>query len=387
MEAGASDIEAPGTGAKPLPEPRAESEPETAPGTDPAPIATATAIEAAPARRGPGFVALVLGGAVAAALGYGAAVYGIGLGPAGPSEADTALAAAVEEQGAALAELGDRTAGIGDQIAALAAREVDLGPLEDRIAALAEEVAASAGVAAELADRVAALEARPLLTGEGDADQAAVAAAMAELQANLREQQAANAALAEDIRRIAEEAEARIAAAEDRAEARVGTATAQAALSQLRIALAAGTPFAGALRDVAANAGVEVPADLAAVAETGVPTLEDLQARFPAAARAALPVALRETAGEGTMDRVGAFLRGQVGGRSLEPRAGDDPDAVLSRAEGALRSGDLAAALEEIAALPEAAQAELAGWSELARRRLTATEAMAAFTATLGDTN
>jgi hypothetical protein len=63
-----------------------------------------------------------------------------------------------------------------------------------------------------------------------------------------------------------------------------------------------------------------------------VASLEDIQAAFPAAARAALPVALRETAGDGAVDRFTAFVQGQVGGRAVAPREGDDPDAVLSRA-------------------------------------------------------
>ncbi|WJY22608.1 hypothetical protein QTA57_05705 [Fontisubflavum oceani] len=331
-------------------------------------------------RRGPGFLPLVLGGVVAAGIGYGTAY--LGYLPV-PSD-DTALVAlsdAVDGQGTQLAALDTRASGIEAQIAGLPEiPEVDFSPLETQIADLNATMQ-------EMATQISALEARPILSGEGTADEAAMAAAMAELQANLQEQQTANAALAEQIAAAAADAEARIAAAEERAQSRVGTATAQAALSQLRISVAAGNPFADALNDVAANAGVDVPDGLAAAAETGVPTLEELQAGFPAVARAALPVALRETAGDDTMGRLGAFVRGQVGGRSLEPREGHDPDAILSRAEAAVAAGDLTSALSELEALPEPARDQMAIWITEAQTRLAATEALDAFSAALDGAN
>ncbi|MGC1487099.1 MAG: hypothetical protein WA784_04835, partial [Albidovulum sp.] len=67
--------------------------------------------------------------------------------------------------------------------------------------------------------------------------------------------------------------------------------------------------------------------------------------------------------------------------RSLTPRAGEDPDAILSRAEAALGTGDLKTALVEIATLPEAGRARLAEWTGLAERRLAAAAAIAALAA------
>lgn len=65
----------------------------------------------------------------------------------------------------------------------------------------------------------------------------------------------------------------------------------------------------------------------------------------------------------------------QLGARSVTPREGDDPDAVLSRAEAAVVDGQLDAALAEIAALPETARAEMAGWEAAAAKRLSAMRA------------
>lgn len=358
---------------------------------------------AAPApepRRGPGVVPLVLGGIVAAGLGYGAAF--MGFAPTGQDNSTTeaALAAiqtSLDEQAGTLAALSTRADALEDQIEAIppVPEAVDLGPLSDQIAGLGARIDATSGQIAGLTDRIAYLETLPLGEGGDGADNsAAVAAAVAQLQAalqeqsaNLAEQQAANAAMADQLAATATAAEDRIAAAEARAEARVGSATAQAALGQLRIAVATGAPFAGALSDVAAGTDMQMPVALTASAETGIPTLEDLQSTFPAAARAALPIAIRETAGEGTMNRVTAFLQSQVGGRSLEPQEGDSPDATLSRAEAALRDGNLTAVIEELATLPDEAQAVMADWTASAQTRIDALEAMDSVASALDTAN
>ena len=59
--------------------------------------------------------------------------------------------------------------------------------------------------------------------------------------------------------------------------------------------------------------------------------------------------------------RMASFLVSQTGARSLEPREGDDADAILSRAEAALRQGDVAGARALVAQLPEVAQTAMAG--------------------------
>jgi len=74
---------------------------------------------------------------------------------------------------------------------------------------------------------------------------------------------------------------------------------------------------------------------------------------------------------------------GQIGGRSVEPREGDDPDAILSRTEAAVTSGDLGAVLAEVSALPEGAQATMADWVAMVETRVAADAAMAELAATL----
>lgn len=359
--------------------PVADTVPETvdvepAPAPEPAsePVATSspppaqTVVE----RRGPGLVPLLAGGVIAAVLGYGAAIMGF-LPGGGNSDQNAQIAAALEAQSSALTSLQDQVAGLSAE-----APSVDLSPVLTEISGLADRLDGTTESLTVLTDRVADLEDRPVLTGEVSEDAAAMAAAVNQLEDQLGEQQAANEALAEEMRTLAEDAQSAIAEAEARAQESVAAATAQAALSRVRVAMASGDPFADALADIPSS--VEVPEALTTASEAGVPTLEDLQAQFPAAARAALPIALREeTADEGAGGRAVAFLRGQFAGRAIAPREGDDPDAVLSRAQAAVTSGDLATALSEISSLTsEGAQAELAGWVAAAESRSAADAAL-----------
>ncbi|CAM5310654.1 hypothetical protein FALB51S_00807 [Frigidibacter albus] len=127
-------------------------------------------------------------------------------------------------------------------------------------------------------------------------------------------------------------------------------------------------------------AGLTVPEPLSAL-PGGVPTLGSLQDSFPEAARKALAASLPVTAGTGTWDRVGAFLQAQTGARSLAPREGTDPDAVLSRAEAALTAGDLQGALAELEGLPAEGRAATAAWEAQAAARIAATGAADALAA------
>ena len=122
-------------------------------------------------------------------------------------------------------------------------------------------------------------------------------------------------------------------------------------------------------------ASVEVPAALSDVAADGVAQLSTLQAEIPDAARAALAAA-RATETDGGL---GGFLKRQLGARSVAPREGDDPHAVLSRLEAAVREGRLDAALAEAEALPSEAQAAMQDWIDAAQARVdaqSATEAL-----------
>jgi hypothetical protein len=142
----------------------------------------------------------------------------------------------------------------------------------------------------------------------------------------------------------------------------------QAALGRILTALDNGNPYASALRDVT----LPVPEALSMFAETGVPRLDDLRDAFPQIARTALAVSLRNDMGDHWTDRMSNFFKSQTGVRSLAPREGAEPDAVLSRAEAALGLGDLTAAIAELDALPPSAKEVTAEWIGLAQQRLAA---------------
>ena len=113
------------------------------------------------------------------------------------------------------------------------------------------------------------------------------------------------------------------------------------------------------------------------MADKGIPTLAQLQSDFPDAARMALSEARSVPTEASTTERLAAFLRRQTNARSLAPKEGDDPDAVLSRAEAAISDGDLRGAIAEMSALPEDAQAAMSMWIAAAEIRASALDAVA----------
>jgi hypothetical protein len=108
----------------------------------------------------------------------------------------------------------------------------------------------------------------------------------------------------------------------------------------------------------------------------GVATQDSLQGAFPDLARQVLALARDGAEADGWGSRLVDFLAAQTGARSLTPREGADPDAVLSRAEFALGEGRLADALAEIRALDPALRAPFDPWVTQAEARLAALAAL-----------
>jgi len=178
-----------------------------------------------------------------------------------------------------------------------------------------------------------------------------------------------------EIGAMTAEAEAKRASAEMTAQ----EALRRSAMSQILTSLETGSGFAEAIESLSAT-GVNVPEALVAQA-AGVPTVAGLSADFPEAAREALAAA--RTAEGSESGGFGAFLKSQLGARSLEPREGTDPDAVLSRMEAAAREGRLGDVMAEAEGLPEEAKAPLQDWLDSAKARQAATEAAEALNQTM----
>jgi hypothetical protein len=409
-------------------EPEADRAPP--PRRDPEPaLARAELAPPPPApRRSGAFLGFLMGGAIAAGGGFALARYQPDLLPVGSNPAVTAQ---LDQQVTALSDLRQQVealaaretpditaelAKLGDEIRAEVDSRIAALPPAPDLSALAEEARTAAeGALAGIEARLSSLEQRPAadptataassITAAGDGAAASgttggsgvsasvLAAYDQELQAlkaELEAQRSTATGASDELKALAEQAETQLAAATAEAaklkadaEAAGKAALARAALSRIKASLDSGEPYSGAVTELT-EAGQEVPDVLAASAAAGIPSLTELQRSFPEAARAALEAALRADMGETWTERATAFLRTQTGARSLTPREGNDPDAILSRAEAALDEGQLAAALAELAALPEVARAPLADWIATAEQREAASAAVTALSTALG---
>jgi len=246
------------------------------------------------------------------------------------------------------------------------------------LAALQVEIEQLFGIQNETIDRVAALEEK--LTSQSGINPAAnaeitrYATALKLVQTQISEQ---NNAIAEQRAGIAE-----LSAAVELTQQETKSATHQSltdgTISQVIGALESGAPFAFAIAGLQDFDNLLTPA-LVAAAPYGVPTADALARAFPEQSRTALIAARTTSTSQASgSNRVGDFLRSQLGMRSITPRAGNDPDAVLSRAEAAIQAGQVSNALSALTALPDSARTSMAGWIEQAELRQAAQLAVAA---------
>jgi len=318
---------------------------------------------------------LLLGGALAGMLGFAAARTIVPEGwpfPGVPPKPDP-LAIALAEQRADLGTLDTRLTDYASRLAALEG-DTRVGDLQTALEAAQARIDSLTDVINALDARLLEVEKIPRGSGTEAAEAAARAyerelAAMREMLdgelAQIRATQQAANADSQSTKNAAREAEMR------------------AALSQVTAGLDNGRPFETALATLADLSGKSPPDVLSKAATTGIITLSDLQAAYPEAARAALSQSIAALVADGTIGRFEGFMRSQLGTRSLEPKEGNDPDAILSRAEAALKQGDIDATLSELAALPEAGRAEMVDWIALAESRRNAIVAVQAMTAEL----
>lgn len=299
----------------------------------------------------------LLGGCLASAVGAGAALYVVIaqpdlLGLRAESTADARIAAQDQKIEALAAALTSAKPAPLDPASIDAALDKAQAEIKSRLDTISAKIAKMDTDLAALSDRVSAQESQPKAASSATEVAAATAAVT----------EAAKAAAAQ-----AEQIKAQAALTEKQA-------AATAALGEIRAAIESGAGFEGPVARML-DAGVKVPEALA-VQVQGVPTQSELVEAFAPAAREAIALSLAEAADQGAWARMTAFLRSQTGARSLTPQEGDDPDAILSRAEAALRANDLPKALSEISTLPAAGQTRMAEWVVSAKRRLDALTAL-----------
>ena len=319
-------------------------------------ISPEPAVVPAEAKEGSGFFPLLLGGVIAGGIGFGIATF---LQPEDNSAQMTELLNSQAEQAEQISDLQAQlenlpTPDVSDQIA------TGLGDLPDQIT--------------EIQDRLQVVERQP--NADGTLSETALAAYQAELdalRAELDEQQSAVMSAASQAGADLAAARAEAERLEQEALAAAEAAVARAAINRIATAVDTGAPFADALGDLDTS---DVPVAFMDAAETGVTTSADLKDDFPAAARAALATARSE----GESDDAGGlsgFLLSQFNVRSTSPQEGSSPDAILSRAEAAVKEDRVADALAEIEALPEVARAEITEWTARAQERADVLDAIA----------
>lgn len=323
----------------------------------------AAPIPAPEPRRRSGILGPMLGGAIAAASGFGLAHFDVFDLRPDPATDQSAEIAALKGQLAKLSDAAGSVTAHGQK-------------LEARLAALESRPEADLSGLKALEDRMAAIEAMPV---DDAASNAALAARLAKIETALQSQPAADTTA---LKAELDAASARLGEAEAEATTRTGEAEATAAkatrdlsLRALTDAVTSGQPFADKLQALADPA---LDAALGPMAETGAPTLAALQAGFPDAARETLRLAREISPNDGWSDRLLDFLASQTEARSLTPREGTEPDAVLSRAEFALGQGRVTDALAELAAIDPALVAPLDVWTKDASLYVSTMAALAA---------
>lgn len=349
-----------------------------------------------------GFLALWIGPIIAPKLPAGMAPVAAWLAPGGEAGllAVEALRAETDRKidGISTISQGDVEAILAGEIAALNAGlqsrinaiptptvTVDTSVIEGRIADL-ERV--TGGLRAELTSLVSQLADVSATGGEVSSETTAqiatYAAALEGLKAEIAALSSENAALSQKIEGVSVVANQQVAVAETMVNEVTATAEVERNataidihLTTIKTALESGEGFATALDQYESSGGGTVPVALAD-ASGGVATMGELRAAFPEAAHAAIRDSILESSGDGVFSSAGAFLRAQVASRSLTPQDGLTPDAVLSRAEAALKRDDLTAALQEIDALASVAvntDGPMADWLAQASARQSAISA------------
>ncbi|WP_448327521.1 COG4223 family protein [Sulfitobacter sp. M13] len=306
--------------------------------------------KAEPEKRGGVFWPMLFGGVIAGGIGFAVAEYDV-LEQAGLRPADTTQST-----------LTDTLATQEARIKALEEAGPVAAPADD---AALQEVQAQV---ADLATRVEALGNRPAAEAAAPVDTSGFEQELAALKSSVETQR-------DEIERLLDNA---LSVEEATAQA-AQAATLQSALGRIVSAVTTGQPFEAEIAALQENGIQDIPAALADNAATGVVTGANLQDRFPDVARATLAAA-RAATPEADGGGIGGFFKQQLGARSVAPRDGDDADAILSRAEAAIRDGRLDEALAEVKALPPEAQDPMSDWLADAQARQDAQDAVQTLT-------
>lgn len=278
--------------------------------------------------------------------------------------------AAVETMTEAIPAMRSDAKALADKVSALdaarsaAASRSDLDAVTASVTALSKKMdalppSASRDDVTALTDRVNRLE---VTAAAGGGDAAASSDAINSLTSQLADAQAQVRALTD-----------RVAAAEAKVSSATvpsggAAATRALALASLRRSADDGKPFAADV-DMMASLGIagEDVAALRPLADKGVESTNAIAAEFPPVAELILAATASSDPNAGFFHRL---LDSLVTIRPTGPMPGNDPSAIVSRMNDDVAKSDLAAALSERNALPEAGRAASADWAAKAADRV-----------------
>ncbi|MDG1999952.1 MAG: hypothetical protein P8I79_12500 [Amylibacter sp.] len=187
-------------------------------------------------------------------------------------------------------------------------------------------------------------------------------AALEKLKSQVSELSVTNSKLSQKIEEASKASSRRIKEAEKEATKQVVSNAIKKNLADVAIALDRGGPFKASLDALALATGVKIPESLAIIAVNGTTSWLTLRNGFSDVAHKALRADIRAKADDGSISKLGAFFKTQVGTRSLERKEGPETDAILSRVEDDLLNRRLDAALIEANSLPSSVKSAISVW-------------------------
>lgn len=315
-------------------------------------------------------IAVIVGGVLFVALGFGTA---IGLNHFGflrfqtePQEEQLDLSLIVSQQTILISELEQRLSNVQNELEVFISR-LQTNDTSEKIKLLGDEIDKNFGELekvnlrlSELSKRTEVLELQPIVNTVPEEI----------VEQNSKELQALKETLTyqqEHLQKVIDEAEKKETLAKEAAqEVRLFSE-----ISRLSAAIENGQSYAAALADFEVASELKAPEILHIHSTTGFITSTQLTDQFPIAAR----MALTSDRSDGEASQGGTFVdyvKTQLKARSVTPREGMSSDAILSRAEAALKDGRLAEALEELKTLNSTALGQMGDWIAKAEARLAA---------------
>ena len=148
------------------------------------------------------------------------------------------------------------------------------------------------------------------------------------------------------------------------------------AINALKSALESGKPYSAALASVETLTGASEPLEqLRSKASSGIATTETLLNEFHEM-QSRLLLAASNDGNAGLSDRVMFSIKSLVTISSDKPLSGNTPEAIISRIDAGLKSGNLGQALIEWKSMPEPARSISQTWADKLKQRNSADQRM-----------